>query len=30
VAGEPTRLDGDGAAFEGPFCAVGGGGHAAA
>lgn len=30
VAGEPARLDGDGAAFEGPFCAVGGCGHAAA
>lgn len=30
VAGEPAGLDGDGAAFDGPFCAVGGGGYAAA
>lgn len=30
VAGEPTRLDADGAAREGPFCAILGHGHATA
>lgn len=30
MAGKPAWLEGDGAAADGPFCAVGRGGHAAA